>query len=499
MRHGRIRRAESNSDGILGFVFGSPAVSPDWREQDGGRWAENRRRECRSLWAWSAVSLGMKLKKYLFSAIAAALFLIFIAIYNISQDGYAEILAAWGLVPHFPFGDANAILSAIECHRQGVDVFEANPCDMYARPLVYSSLWLWAGVFPVTTGWTNAVGIGLGILFAFSLSFLPEIAGFRRQLAFAAAVVSPMTAYAIERGNNDLAVFFLLSLAMALIQRAPIARSLGYLSLILAGLLKFYPLMALSVACLREKPRAVLLISLVGAAATASLVLGYWQAWPQIQKHLPHGELYTDLFSARNLPLGLTQLVADPLSAKYPWLAPFTGLLPYILFAMMLGQWAVQTYRVSQDRDLNDALRETALLPAAFLLCGSVLIVGCFFAGQNIYYRGILFLFVLSGLFSLSDSSTSTALRSAIVKISAFIIFLMWSECLRQNILLLPDLLPISPAASNNINAFFWLLRELVWWRVVAFLSGVIAGELARSEMWRWARGLAGNGFGGRR
>ena len=47
----------------------------------------------------------------------------------------------------------------------------------------------------------------------------------------------------------------------------------------------------------------------------------------------------------------------------------------------------------------------------SFLIAGAVLITGCFFAGQNIGYRGIFLLPLFPGLFALSGFGTGTRQR----------------------------------------------------------------------------------------
>jgi hypothetical protein len=54
---------------------------------------------------------------------------------------YFQILQFIGVEPfRFPFLDIHAILAAAECHRQGVEVYQLNPCDAIGRPHAYSPL-----------------------------------------------------------------------------------------------------------------------------------------------------------------------------------------------------------------------------------------------------------------------------------------------------------------------------------------------------------------------
>jgi hypothetical protein len=41
----------------------------------------------------------------------------------------------------------------------------------------------------------------------------------------------------------------------------------------------------------------------------------------------------------------------------------------------------------------------------------------------------------------------------------------------------------LSPTASRGVQAVFWLVKELVWWRVIAVLAGLILCFVATSEI----------------
>src|SRR6185437_2981829 len=101
-----------------------------------------------------------------------------------------------------------------------------------------------------------------------------------------------------------------------------------------------------------------------------------------------------------------------------------------------------------------------------------------FFAGQNIDYRGIFFIFVLPGLLALARAGGAPRIffRTAIL-----IVFLMWGELFRE------ALQHIAPTNADpiwqTVKASFWLLRELVWWRVIGVLLGLLIGLVARAPL----------------
>jgi hypothetical protein len=167
-------------------------------------------------------------------------FAIVALLYVLAPAAYFFVLRHLGVpVWQFPFLDLHAILSALECKRQGVDVMLANPCDVLGRPHVYSPLWLApAAVLPVNASWLMPAGICLDLMFILSLCRLPAITDRADLMILGIAVLSPVTAYALERGNNDLVIFLLIVVAVPLVLAAWPRRAAGYAIFLLAALLK---------------------------------------------------------------------------------------------------------------------------------------------------------------------------------------------------------------------------------------------------------------------
>lgn len=67
-----------------------------------------------------------------------------------------------------------------------------------------------------------------------------------------------------------------------------------------------------------------------------------------------------------------------------------------------------------------------------FLVIGGLLVAACFFAGQNIAYRGILLLPVLSGLVGLHRSIGDREVRRFRGQMIAAVLFVMWEEFFRR-------------------------------------------------------------------
>ena len=64
------------------------------------------------------------------------------ALVALDEAAYLRLRLALGPKPFAPFLDLHAVMSAIECHHRGIDVYATNPCDTLGRPHIYSPLWL---------------------------------------------------------------------------------------------------------------------------------------------------------------------------------------------------------------------------------------------------------------------------------------------------------------------------------------------------------------------
>jgi hypothetical protein len=112
---------------------------------------------------------------------------------------------------------------------------------------------------------------------------------------------------------------------------------------------------------------------------------------------------------------------------------------------------------------------------------------GCFFLGQNIWYRAIFLLLVLPGLFAISRAATSPRGRHWSFGTSVAIVFLMWEEFFRFGMLRLLHAAGVPAGPIAGFHFLFWFVREAVWWWVIAILLAVLAEFLRRSVVVREA------------
>jgi hypothetical protein len=345
------------------------------------------------------------------------------------REQYQALAEAWGAAPfRTPFLDMHAVTAAVECHRLGFDVYVQDPCDVFGRVHGYSPLWLWLAVLPITTAWDNALGLGLAILFLVSLAFLPPGRDWRRTVPIALAAASSATMFAVERANVDLLVFVMAMLAARL-------RATGYAISLLAGMLKFYPIVLLVLA-VRE--RAVICLA-IWAVSLGVIALWFALDGAEILRgmaNIPSTHPFDDnVFGAHNLAFGLAEKIGLP----HPW----ASVLQVFLLGVVLcvAVWLARGVRL---HTLTEAER-------TYLLVGSALLVSCFVLAQNVSYRATHLLFVLPALV--------VYCRGA----AWLVVLLMWSSGLRRLIY-----------GTGALPFGIWLAHELAWWAVITLLATLL-------------------------
>ncbi len=408
-------------------------------------------------------------------------FLAVSAIYLLGhKDAYMAILRLYGIDPFkFPFVDISYSLAAWECTRLGIDVVEYDPCDVLGRGYTYSPLWMAASFIPLGTGATGAVGWVLGLLFILSLTLLPPARRPWELVVVVLATNSTMVVFALERANADI-ILFMIALVAGFLACGPLpARFLAYLMALFAALLKYYPITVL-ILSFNERVGVFLANGLVMTGLIALFLATYL---PDIERGLPLvpvGPYFADFFAAKNLPFGLAEFIfglsggsANPF---------FITLLGASLYGLLVLSGALICRRLLTGTALRPNFSRLFGYERIFLVVGSVLIVGCFFAGQSIGYRGIYLLFILPGLLAIARVTADSVLRRLCHATAIVLMLLMWLECFRTGLAAIFARLDIAPLANNLSQLTLWLARELAWWWIVSVMVAFLLSFLAASE-----------------
>jgi hypothetical protein len=375
-----------------------------------------------------------------------AVLLVLAAIYASGNVAlYRSILLAAGMHPYWwPFLDTDTVLSAARCLHNGIDAYKVNPCDPLWRPYDYSPLFMGLAWFPVTTAWIMPVGVLLCFVFLGALLLLPLPRDKGGIALMTLACTSTIVLFGLERGNNELIIFALSALGAWGIARN---RTWGYGALIMAGLLKYFPLLAMATA-LRETPKRLFALAAVSIVLVGSLTAVTWHSLIESLANYPELSPFNETFGAKNAAQGLARMLGMDHASRMTLQAVMTAIAA--LLALRLGR-APRTGEVLSQLDQKQQV---------FLLTGSLLMIGCFFASRNIDYRGIHLLLALPGLIALRGAGMPGWLRSA----PWLVIALLWGNFL----LMVTD---VFPGKLDQIIG--WLVRELVWWWVIVVLTAL--------------------------
>lgn len=392
---------------------------------------------------------------------------------------YDGILRLYGVVPfRSPFLDISISLAAWECTRLGADVILSNPCDILHRPYIYSPLWLAASAIPVGVRDTMPIGWSLNLVFLLSLSLLPPPRSLLELALIWAATLSTMVVFAVERANLDILLFMLALAAGLLAEHRLGLRLVGYCLGLVAALLKYYPIMIL-VIVFRERGAVCCLAGLAIVASLAVFLVAYHAEIARGLPNTPGGPYDTDLFAAQNLPF-LLGMMAEHLAAASAFASAIGRVTTVGLYTILVGASLALCRRLLGRAGLPAAFASLSGRDRNLLVIGSAVIVGCFFAGQSIGYRGVFLLLVLPGLLAITRAA-DRRLGALARGTGIVIVLLMWGECLRLALHQALAQAGIGPVAAGGVHMLFWLTRELAWWWAVSVMLAVVAEFLRGS------------------
>jgi hypothetical protein len=414
---------------------------------------------------------------------ALAAFLALGALYTAGgREIYAAIIRFWGVTPgpFGPFIDMHGLTAAWTCHRLGIDVAVSDPCDLMRRPFNYGPLWLPLAHLAPGSGFGDWLGWGCGVLFILSLFALPPAQSLFETALRVAATLSTMVVFALERGNPDLIIFMLALLIGLFSARASRLRFAAYTLVVVAGLLKYYPFVLLALT-LRERPARFIAINLAALATAALMAALYWSDLVRGLPLIATGPYFTDLFAAKNLPFGVVAALGTLAGYTPDTPPPRASLLAGALFLLLTAACAALAARILALPSWRPALAKLTPLESSFLLIGSLLVCGCFFAGQSISYRGTLLLLVLPGLLALRRHAQEPGLNRLCAAAGWVTVLLMWRVFFDNHVLALIEATDLSGPMASALRFEFWLVGELAWWFLASVMGAAIAAQLAET------------------
>ena len=293
-----------------------------------------------------------------------------------------------------PFADLRVITSGAKCIRLGYDVLVVNPCDPWKRPMNYPRIWSVPASWGLDQSHTVILGILFGLLF-FSLVFvIIKRLNYIEALFYALILCSPSVMLAIERGNNDLIIFILLSLSLLIMKnKTAIWRYFSYIIIMLAAILKVYPIFAL-ITALKEKKRNFTVIFLSIFIAFGIYVVTNFESIILVSKATPRATRYSYggrvIFDVifENLDRYYYSFYNSHIPQYFNQIQLLLFYLTIALFLLISYLLAKHTENLFQNNKLNINQIE------AFRI-GSSIYIGSFLLGNNWDYRLIFLLFTI--------------------------------------------------------------------------------------------------------
>lgn len=326
-------------------------------------------------------------------SVASALAIVAIFLLLALNESWWERIGVFHMRPYF--ADTVAVLAAGDAQRAGLDVYQApNPFDPFGRPHVYGPAWLVTAKLGLTTADAWWVGSLLGLATVGVALWLLAPRNAPDALGACLLLLSPPVLLGLERGNNDLVIFLFLAGAAAWLARpSRIAGVAGATALVLAGVLKFYPLAALGAVLARRERAARIAWMIVGALGLFAML--WWTQREGFFRALAIAPRPDSIYAygIRILPLAW----AHDGGAR-SWL--MAGLAVGVLVAFaMLWRGRLALARAIPDEGLA----------ATAAVAGGASWLFCYLANNNYSYRAVLWLLVLPSWFALTRSAEAPA------------------------------------------------------------------------------------------
>ncbi len=299
--------------------------------------------------------------------------------------------ARWGRlgvpVSTFRFYDLRNVTSAWECTRRGIAVLPVNPCDPSHRPADFPRIWLSLSFLGLGPADTIVLGFVLGGVFlAAAIFVLPADASIASGLFYALMLCSPAVMLGVERGNPDIVLFVIMLAAVLVGSRSRARETVGALLVLLAAVLKFYPVFAIGFLVRRATRTSLLAAGLVALVFLVYAALIHSEIH-QILASVPQSSEFA--YGVRRVTLW-TAAAALAGTGHFGWYRPWDVvlLLAGVGVAWMLGRRL--RARLAPPAAHTQLARELDLLWA-----GACIYVGSYAIFISNDYRLVFLLFVV--------------------------------------------------------------------------------------------------------
>ncbi len=275
-----------------------------------------------------------------------------------------------------PFFDLYGTLCTSDVQASGHDSYESNPLDPAKRRNVYSTWWLLLARLGVTRADCPWLGLVLCLLVAVAAIQLAAPCSWREVFTTVMVLCSPALLFAVNRANNDLFIFLVLSAAV-LTLRDPEGRWrwLGAALIGLAAVLKYYPLAAVVVVFGARSRRRWM----AECCVVAAMICIGAQSWGPAMATISSQR--TTYILGNLLGFGCGELMAI---ARLPF-PQVLGCIVLLLAGAGMFYWRMS---LNKGRSANEIL-------SADTVMGSSVLLACFLLGCTYSYKLVFALWLL--------------------------------------------------------------------------------------------------------
>ena len=325
--------------------------------------------------------------------------------------GYERTWSSLGIYPLSPyFSDARVITASAESHALGFDPMVYNPRHPSGELMDYPRIWqllFHLGIDQKDTIYFEAAFVSLFSLGNFL--FVGDI-NYAIAVALACGIFSPAVLMGIERGNNDLVIFFLLALSLMVIRKSTAASAVV---LAVAFVLKLFPVFAAAV--FFKENRRIFFKFLIGSI----LFVGTYCLLLRNEIRAVRAAASTTDWGSYGIAvnwLEMERLMHNPLLSK---------LVCYAVIGAMIVLSALLALRPRESQAAADQSHIDAFR------MGAAIYVGTYLLGSNFDYRLMFLLFTIPQLTHWLSNSDPQLRRVARITF-ACVLYSLWSMFLSR-------------------------------------------------------------------
>ena len=295
--------------------------------------------------------------------------------------GYDNTWQLWNIPTLSPnFADLRTITGGAESARMGFDPMVENPADPWGRTMDYPRIWMTLFALGIDQGDTLVMGLIMIAAFLAGLFLFVKDIDRTTALVLGLAIFSPAVLLGIERGNNDLLIFFLLAAALVSFRRSAVLAT-GLITL--GAALMYFPIFGLVILLGVPRRRRLQL-----AGVSLGLILIYVAATFRDFRLVEAGALKgaTISYGFNVLHTSVRDYFLSTTTGT--WLEGVSLAALVVIFVLALR---TRGWRFPSQNDINQEHLD------AFRM-GAAIYIGTFLLGNNWDYRLMFLLFTIPQL-----------------------------------------------------------------------------------------------------